>query len=84
MYELDFIKNYDFRWVSDQIDKWAIAQVIINGLQTGDKPLPEPMMTQVTNAYVHQQASVCLPLLSQDLLHGGSLLYFASWWLDNW
>ena len=33
------------------IDNWALAQVMARS-QTGDKPLPEPMMTQLTDAYM--------------------------------
>ena len=36
---------------------------------TGDKPSPEPMMTQFTDAYIRHWASACWPLHAFWLLH---------------
>ena len=38
-------------------NKWSLVQVMA-WRQTGDMPLPEPMMTQFSEAYMHHPASM--------------------------
>ena len=41
-------------------NKLALAEVMVY-CQTGDKPFPEPMMTQFTNTYMHHSMSWIVP-----------------------
>ena len=44
------------RWSKSQINNKSVLFPVMAWRRTGDKPLPEPMMTHVNNAYMRHPA----------------------------